>query len=301
MTDRPLDHGAPGALDPLIARRTWRSLEPVHGMIYFAPEGSERYAAAGLQGRRMGYFASRSAAMGPVPAETVVATFFNFNPAVVHRVIPAAWGLAPPARILDARLEAADLALRRAFGDTVDSPELVEAAGLARRAAEAACGRPEGRALFAGHASLPWPDEPHLVLWHAQTLLREFRGDAHVAALLFEGLCGIESLVSHAASGDVPAEVLRVSRGWPEDDWAAAVEAMRARGLVTAEGELAFTDEGRAQRQRIEDRTDALSVPAYQPLGEDGCARLRALGRPFSKAVVAAGLIVVDEDTWADG
>jgi len=303
VTDRPMDHGvpsAPGGLEPVVARKTWRSLEPVHGMIYFAPEGAERYAAAGLQGRRMGYFASRVAAMGPVPAEVVIATFFNFNPALVRRSIPAAWDLAPPARVLDARLEASDLALRRAFGDTVDSPELVEAAGLARRAAEAACERPEGRALFAAHAALPWPGEPHLVLWHAQTLLREFRGDAHVGTLMLEGLSGIDSLVSHAASGDVPAEVLRVSRAWSEDEWSSAVDDLRSRGLVAAEGELAFTDEGRAQRRRIEDRTDALSVHAYEPLGEDGCTRLRALGRTFSKAVMAAGLLAVDPDTWSD-
>jgi hypothetical protein len=298
-----MHHGvspAPDLLEPVVARKTWRSLEPVHGMIYFAPEGAERYEAAGLQGRRMGYFASRAAALGPVPAEAVIATFFNFNPALVRRAIPAAWDLATPARVLGARLEAADLALRRAFGEAIASPGLVEAARLARVAAEAACTRPEGRPLFAAHASLPWPDEPHLVLWHAQTLLREFRGDAHVAALLLEGLSGIESLVTHAASGDVPADTLRVSRAWPEDDWTAAVDGLRSRGLVTAEGELAFTDEGRTQRQRIEDRTDALSVYAYAPLGEDGCTRLRAIGRTFSKAVLAAGLLTVDRDTWSD-
>jgi hypothetical protein len=292
------------ALTPIVARKTWRTLEPIHGMIYFVPEARERYAALGLPGRRMGYFASRSAPLGPVPAEAVIATFFNFNPDLVRRSIPAAWDIAAPDRILDARLESADAALRRAFGDQLESPELVETAQLARRAAESACAHPEGRPLFAAHASLqwPWPTEPHLVLWHAQTLLREFRGDAHVAALLTEGLSGIEALVTHAASGDVPADVLRISRAWSEDDWAAAVDGLRARGVVAAgEGEeLAFTDAGRALRQRVEDRTDALSVAAYEPLGEDGCSLLRLLGRPFSKAVVESGLLNVDGDTWSN-
>ncbi|HKH04876.1 MAG TPA: hypothetical protein VKA65_06925 [Acidimicrobiales bacterium] len=277
-------------LAPLVARKTWRTLEPIHGMIYFAPEAAEGYARLGLEGR-MGYFASRAAALGAVGAEPVVATFFNFNPALVRRALPAAWGLATPAQVLDARTAGADLALRRSFGEALAAPDLVEAAGLARRAAEAACARPEGRPLFAAHAVLPWPspDTPHLVLWHAQTLLREFRGDAHVAALLLEGLSGIEALVSHAASGDVPAEVLRTSRAWPEDDWAAAVDGMRSRGLVAAGDDLALTEEGRAQRARIEDRTDALSVSAYEPLGEDGCDHLRRLARPYSRAVVAGG------------
>ncbi len=165
-----------------------------------------------------------------------------------------------------------------------------EAADLARRAAEAACEHPEGRPLFAGHAALTWPDEPHLVLWHAQTLLREFRGDAHVAALLLDGLSGLEALVVHAATGEVPAPVLRASRGWTRDEWAAAVDALRGRGVLEPDA-LALTTTGRARRDRVEVRTDELAVPAYRAIGEDGCARLRELARPLSRAVVAAGLL----------
>src|SRR3954467_674284 len=103
-------------MDPMIARRTWRTLEPVHGMIYFAPESAASYEAIGLRGNRMGYFASRSAAMGAVPAEVVIATFFNFCPEVVSASIPAAWAVAPPAKVIEARFAAADAALRRALG-----------------------------------------------------------------------------------------------------------------------------------------------------------------------------------------
>src|SRR5438094_4289023 len=192
-------------MEPILARKTWRSLEPVHGMVYFAPEPSEAYAALGIRGSRMGYFGSRSAAMGPVPADVVIATFFNFHPALVRRAIPAAWEIASPQAILAARLDGADRALKRAFGDELlVSSQLAEAADLARTAALAACEHPEGRPLFAGHAALPWPDDAHLVLWHAQSLLREFRGDAHVAALLLEGLRGVEALVIHGATGEVP-------------------------------------------------------------------------------------------------
>jgi hypothetical protein len=281
----------PETVDPLLARKTWRTLEPVHGMIYFAPEAAERYAALGIDNQRTGYFASRSAAMGVVPAETVIATFFNFHPGLVRRTFPPAWRTTTPEQLLEARLEAADRALRRALGEALADPGLAEAARLARRAAETACEHPEGRPLFAAHAALPWPDDPHLVLWHAQTLLREFRGDAHVAALLLEGLRGIDALVTHAAGGEVPAEVLRTTRGWSEDEWAGAVEDLRGRGLVPPGDELAFTEAGRAQRDRVEDRTDALSVAAYAPLGADGCSRLREMARPFSRAVVDAGLL----------
>jgi hypothetical protein len=290
-------------MEPVVARKTWRTLEPVHGMIYFAPEGREAYRAAGLAGGRMGYFASRAAAMGPVPAEVVIATFYNFNPELVRAAIPAAWELAAPARVLEARFEAVDRALRRAFGaDAIGSDGLVEAAELARRAALAASDDLDGRALFAAHASLPWPDgsEPHLVLWHAQSLLREYRGDGHISALVTEGVSGLEALVIHGATGEVPIAVLRATRAWPDDAWDAAVARLVDRGLVEAGDGSSLTAAGRDHRQRVEDRTDALALRAYMPLGDDGCARLRELGRPLSRAVIDSGLLVPDPSTWAE-
>jgi hypothetical protein len=270
----------------LSARELWRILEPVHGMIYFAPEATERYVALGLD-RASGYFASRAAALGPVPAEVVVATFYNFNPVLVHAAIPAAWEKASPAALLAARLDAADHALRRGLGDLVH--EVDELSALVRIAAERAGESVGGRPLFAAHAALPWPDVPHLVLWHAQTLLREFRGDGHVAALLLDGLSGIEALVLHAASGEVTSEALRVSRGWSTEAWAEAVEGLRVRGLVDAEG--ALTPAGREFRGRIEERTDVAAEGPWAALGEDKRARYVELARPLSRAVAAAGMI----------
>ena len=283
-------------MEPIEARKTFRTLEPIHGMIYFTEAAAPAYDKIGLKSGRMGYFASRSAAMGAVPAEVVIATFFNFDPSLVRRVIPEAWNLATPAAVLDARMEAVDVSLRKAFSDEVlDSMELAEAVSIARRAAMVACERPEGRPLFAGHASLLWPDEPHLVLWHAQTLLREYRGDAHIAALVGEGLSGIEALISHAGSGDVPAAALQASRAWSDEAWAAGVEGMRAKGLVEPGGaEIVFTEAGREQRRRIEERTDECALAPYAALGSDASARLRELGRPLSMAVIEAGLLKID-------
>jgi hypothetical protein len=272
-------------MDPEIARKTWRTLEPLHGFVYFSPDAEPAYVAAGLKPGRMGYFASRAAPMGAVPAEVVIATFFNFHPGLVRSVIPEAWSLSSPERVLDARLSVADEGLRRMLGDAVASDELREAAALARACAELACAHPEGRALFAGHASLPWPDEPHLVLWHAQTLLREFRGDAHVAALMLYGLNGLDALISHAASGDVPADVLRTTRAYSEAEWAEGVRSLADRGIVEPDG--SFTERGRQMRAAVEQRTDDSSTAPYEAIGEDGCERLRTLARPFSKTISA--------------
>lgn len=271
-------------MEPVMARKMWRTLEPYHGLVYFAPEASEAYGALGLTGSD-GYFASRAAALGAVPAEVVVATFFNFDPRLVARAIPAAWATVAPSALVEVRLDAVGAALRRATGSALDGPDVARAAELARHAA-AACRAP-GRPLYAAHSSLAWPEPDHLVLWHAITLLREFRGDGHIAALVDAGLDGLEALVLHAASGEVPRPALQSSRGWSDAHWDAAVERLRARGLAEADG--SFTADGAALRQHVEDRTDALAMAPWEALGQEGCDELRQLVRPYSKAITASG------------
>lgn len=272
-------------MDTAVARKTWRTLEPYHGLVYFAPEPVAAYARIGIKART-GYFASRAAPMGAVRTEVVQATFFNFNPDVVARAMEGAWETATPAQLLAARLEGADAALRGVLGDDVlAGAEVAEAAALAREAA--ICCTVEGRPLHAGHAGLPWPEPDHLVLWHAISLLREHRGDGHIACLVVEGIGGCEALVLHGASGEVAPSVLQTSRAWPDDRWAAAQQRLVARGWLDETG--ALTDHGREARQRVEDRTDALALPPWEALGEDACARLRDLVRPLSKAIVSSG------------
>ena len=266
------------------ARKTWRTLEPLHGMIYFVPEAAEAYARLGIAGRA-GYFASRAAPMGAVTADVVVSTFFNFKPALVHEAIPSSWELAAPSDVVGARFAAVDAAFRRLLGDAVvASEEMRRAAGLARTAAEAASASGlEGRPLAAAHVDVGWPDEPHLQLWHAQSILREYRGDGHVALLVVHGLSGAEALVTHAAAGDVPAHVLRSSRGWPDAAWSTAADSLRNRGWLETGDELRFTEWGATERREIEDGTDALAAAPYAALGDDRCAELRTLARPWSR------------------
>jgi len=275
---------------PAMARRCFRRAEPIHAVIYFTPHRADCYAKTGITDQRMAYFASRAAAMGAVPAETVIATFFNFNPGLVRRAIPAAWQVTTPAHVLAARLEAVDRSLRQAWGRDVDGAAVREAAGLARRAAELAITRPEGRPLFASHAALPWPQHPHLVLWHAQTLLREYRGDGHVALLLTEGLDGLGALITHAATGSITAEALRTSRAWSKEDWAAGEGRLRAQGWLEPGPQLALSEDGKRRRQSVEDQTDELAIFPYEAIGEAGCIRLAELAAPLSAAITAAEL-----------
>ena len=275
---------------PLTARKTWRTVEPLHGMVYFAPEAAESYRNLGLEGQS-GYFASRSAPMGAVSAGTVVATFFNFRPSLVHESMAGVWATVTPAELLDVRIRVAAAALRRLLGAAADSDDITVAAELAVSAALRAAERTEGRPLFAGHADLSWPDGPLERLWHAQTLLREFRGDGHIALLVHHGLDGIEALVMHEATAELPVGLLRTTRGWSDEEWESAAGRLRDRGWLRPSADadhLSLSDEGAAVRQDIEETTDRLSVFPYEAIGEKGCERLRGLVRPFSRAVVAA-------------
>jgi hypothetical protein len=281
------DAGGTAANGALVARKTWRTLEPLHGMVYFVPEAAEAYGRLGITGRA-GYFASRAAPMGAVTADVVVSTFFNFSPELVHAAIPAAWEVATPAALVAARFDAVDAAFRRLLGEpALASDDMQRAADLARTAAEEAGRRVEGRPLAAAHADVAWPSAPHLVLWHAQSILREYRGDGHVAQLVVRGLSGLEALVTHAAAGEVPAHLLRSTRGWSRQEWDGAVVALQGQGVLQRGDELRFTPSGSALRRSLEEGTDALAAAPYAALGEERCAELRALVRPWSRTFAA--------------
>ena len=128
------------------------------------------------------------------------------------------------------------------------------------------------------------------MLWHAQTLLREYRGDGHVALLFTEGLDGLGALITHAATGGIPAEALRTTRAWSEQEWAAGVERVRDHGWLADGPGLALSEAGLRRRQSIEDRTDQLAVYPYEAIGGQGCQRLAELTATLSAAVMAAGL-----------
>lgn len=267
------------------ARFLWQRLEPYHGMIYFVPEADREYTAIGLDAGRMGYFGSRAAAMGAVPADVVIATFFNFEPGLVRANVPEVWRRATPDAVWDARLAAVDAALGRMLGPRLHHPDIARAADLVRSVVPLC--RPEGRPLFAGHLDRAWPDEPHLALWFGITLLREYRGDGHIAALTAEGISGVEALVIHGATGAVSPRVLQATRAWSDEDWAAAQRGLVLRGWLSADGGL--TAEGRQHRDAVERRTDDLAAAPWNRLSDDETIWLAALGKDLSAAIVAAG------------
>jgi len=274
---------------PRAARTLWHLLEPVHAVSYFAPEAAEEFVAAGLKGFWMGYFAGRAAPMGAVGAAVVDATFFNFAPARVARAVPDAWSLATPGRVLDARSAGATRALARILGPDGLGDGPSRAGALVRTAVDGLT--VAGRPLGAANAALPWPDEPLAGLWHAATVVREHRGDGHVAALVAAGLDGRQALVSMAATGVVPRPLLQQARGWDDAAWESAVDALVQRGWLHPDGTP--TPDGTAARADIEDRTDRLAAEPWERLGAVAVDELRTLLVPLARAVAAAGVVPV--------
>ncbi|MEM8707876.1 MAG: hypothetical protein AAGE98_15535 [Actinomycetota bacterium] len=255
----------------------------VHGFIYFAPEASEEYDALGLPSSHH-YFASRGAALGPAPHGVVVATFYNFNPDLSAFAIPDAWSIAEPAAIQAARMRAAGRVLRRVTPDVTDD-DVAEATEIAGRmiAGVGDAGRP----LAAGNRATPEPDDPWERLWQRITVIREWRGDAHVAALVSAPADPVEALILHAATGQVSRKALFASRAWPEEAWAAGVQRLVARGLVN--DDESFTEMGEAFRADIERRTDVASMPLVDAVGPDQTMRLIELLKPVRRALLDGG------------
>lgn len=278
---------------PRAGRRCHQPLNALHSALYFSPEFDAEMEALGLvkePGAYLsapGYFAARSAAMGLVGPGTVTAAFFNFSPALIAQHIPALWKSVTPEQVLQARLRAADRLLRRLLGEeAVDSKEMAEAAELALRATEG-CDH-SGRPLSAAEADQPVAPEPHLALWQAATILREHRGDGHIALLMHANLDGLEALVSHTASGrGFTPVVARATRGWSEAEWSAAEDRLRGKGLLDAANEL--TEAGTALRKDLENETDRLGAAPYDHLGAAGVERLTELAGGFAMTALGKG------------
>lgn len=126
------------------------------------------------------------------------------------------------------------------------------------------------------------------MLWQAATILREHRGDGHLAALLTAGLDPVEALVSFAGVGAAPVKIFE-NRGWSAAQWDAARARLVGRGLLD-EGGMA-TAAGRELRSCVERRTDELAAAPWAALGAGSSARLAELLGTYWVAMLGTGLL----------
>ena len=269
-----------------VRREFWQGIEVIHDVVYFGDDIRERFDAIGLKGWWMAYFAHRSAALGTPDPKTVTALFHGFAPRLVERALPDAWSLADRDDVLATRLK---LAVDRLSPVIEPSAVNAEVARLAKDL-EAIVDRLDfaGRALAAAHANLPRPDDPIERLWRVATVLREYRGDSHVAILVAAGLDGAAANALAVADGRAPAHQQQ-ARGWNDDEWMAAFEHLRRRAWTDEYGQI--TDSGKAARAQIEDATDRVSSACFDEEMQARAITTEPVLVDLARAINSAGAV----------
>ena len=260
-------------------------VEPIGVIPYSADEPNEAMFALGFTNYWDTYFAGRAAPLGSsVPADVVHALFYNFAPGEVARHIPKVWSTTTPEAAIAARQEGCVKALRRILGDLVDTPDFTRAVELLTKAATSA--PLEGRPMYAALRSLPLPEEPVAGLFHAASLMREHRGDGHIAALMASSIGGLEAHVLLALDMGIPATTFGRIHHLPSAQLTGLIDGMKDRGLVV--DEATFTPAGRQVKDRVEALTDELAVAPYEILEPGELDELIAALEPLAKRLVAA-------------
>ena len=272
----------PGTGDWTSPGRSLRdAIEPIATVCFWSEPAYDAYAAKGLD-FLAGYVWGRASVLGEPEAPVVASAFGVFEPELIASLYDAGRQVCSLTDVRAAKESGAVAALRHVLGhlDTVTDVEPVVA--VLRRAAAAAS--PTGRPLHSGWTALPWPADPLGQLWHACSILREHRGDGHVAAYVSAGLSGLEAnLLTEALVGWEPLSYTG-SRGWSPEAMQEATAALAERGLL-ADG--ALTPAGQTLRDEVERTTDRLVAPAVRAAGPElgeAVARLNEWSRLITEA-----------------
>ncbi|NDZ97617.1 hypothetical protein G3I13_21475 [Streptomyces sp. SID6673] len=275
------------------ARKAYESIEPFHVLAYFNRGLRAAQEDTGLDGHGF-YVGARASPMGECHASVVTSSFYNF----ASDLIATSWDAARAVgleKVAARRVQMLDEQLRSILGDRIGDTEIVE---LTNRYRELAEGLPfGGRPLASAWAAATPPDEPHVALWHAIAVLREWRGDNHIAVLVNHDLDALDAVIFHEAELPDPTirrrtlgrKLIQLTRGWSDDDWDASVDRLIGRGLATrVESGERLTDAGLDVYRAIEDETDAITAQAWAKPGVD---ELLQRTRPYVKAVIDAGVL----------
>lgn len=244
------------------------------------------------------YVTGRGAALGDVPGALVASTFAVFEPGFLGGVWSAGHALQPLEQLQAVR-DAETAASLRAALSGADESDVTETAAVLERAVDAVDGA--GRPLFAALRARPRLTDPFGRLWRAADLVREHRGDGHVAASLAAGLDPVRMLILSELWVGYRLGEYSSTRAWPQEAVDAAVRRLREDGLVTGDGaELALTDAGRAFRADVEARTDETQAELVEALGDD-ISLVTARMTSWSQQCVEAGAFPPDVRKRAAG
>jgi hypothetical protein len=273
------------------ARALRDAIEPIATICFWSEPSYDRYAAKGLD-FLIGYVWGRGSVLGEAEGTVAAAAFGVFEPGLIASLFNTGRATCSLADIRAAKESGAVTALREVLG-TPDG--LADAIAALRRGVGAA--DPAGRAMHAGLTALPWPDHELGRLWHACSILREHRGDGHLAACVAAGLTGLESnLLTELRVGWDPLAYTS-TRGWSPDAMQAATQALTDRGLI-ADGSL--TDEGNRLRDGLEQTTDRLVQPVVDAIGDELPGLVKQL-EAWSQRIIDRGWFPPDPYKRASG
>lgn len=284
-TFNPSPAGAVAAptVHPSPARALRDAAEPLAMHPVWSRTANERLAELGLD-FLTGYVWGRAASLGEPDPAVVAATFAVFEPGFVAAVYDAGRAACGRATMLEARSTATIASLTDALGDA-DVATVADALASAVVDLDGA-----GRPLFSGLRNQPWPEGPVGRLWRSCELVREHRGDGHVAACVAAGLGPVEMNVLTELWVGMPLGSYTATRGWSPRAITAAADGLRGRGLLDGDD---LSGRGRALRTEIEATTDALQTPLVEALGDDLDALAQQL-HEWSTRCVAAGAFPPD-------
>ena len=276
------------------ARRLRYALEPLATHAVWAQEPYDAFAEHGLD-VMAGYVYGRGAVLGDVGSALVAAAFAVFPVELIDQLWTEAVAKCSRTEVLRLREQGTVTSLRKVLGDVAGEQEVDQVAAILLHAVDSADGT--GRPLFAALRSAARPDDPYGRLWRAAELIREHRGDCHVAASVAAGLEPCEmNILTELWVGYSLGEYSN-TRGWSSEATEAAIARLTVAGLI-ANWEL--TDDGRDFRTTIERRTDAAQRTLLDALGDDLEPVLASVSG-WSDRCVAAGVFPSDPRRRAAG
>jgi hypothetical protein len=243
------------------ARRLRDAIEPIAMHAVWCARTNQRLAAEFGLDFLGAYVWGRASALGDAAAGVVVAGFAVFEPSFLAAVYSDARAKASLADLVRVRDAATAESLRELLGD---SAEVAGVATVLRRGIDAA--DRAGKPMFAGLAGRDWPEDPYGQLWRACDILREHRGDAHVAACVAAGLDAVEMNVVTEVWLGMPMFSYSATRAWSPEALTGAADRLRARGLL--DGDV-LSAAGQQARAEIEERTDAAQHRVVEAIGAD--------------------------------
>lgn len=258
----------------------------LHAPVYRSRELRARLSELGVTDPLAAYIAQRSAPLGEPGPSLVAAAFYGFSPTAIAERVPQVWQQVRPAQAVELTLDAMRELLGRILGGQEAAVE--ELAGLL--APVASLHPTVGRPLAAGWADVRPTGEPLLDLWLATCVIRESRGDGHIALLVGEGIGPLESHLISAGDRPEGRTALESMRGWTAAEIDGAAEGLRSQGLLDAQG--GRTDRCREMRRAIERRTDELSAPPWECTAPSDVARISELALELLPAVLSSGTLL---------